>query len=193
MTTECVRTTYRCNAKGYGKCNALRFGRRIHYAHILAWIDRNGCLPPPDRPLILHSCDNPWRVNPDHLRAGTNAENMRDRVERRSHPHHRKAHCVHGHPFTQENTQRRNGRRHCKACADKRWRQRFDSGHRRVRKSGATDPTPCPQCGKHVGLKVDGGVFAHTRTGIRGDVRCPGSGLPPVRAELRTLGLDGAA
>ena len=38
--------------------------------------------PIPDGLHVLHSCDNSLCVNPDHLRVGTNDENVRDRHER---------------------------------------------------------------------------------------------------------------
>jgi len=30
----------------------------------------------------LHTCDNKWCINPDHIYAGTHAQNMRDIAER---------------------------------------------------------------------------------------------------------------
>lgn len=35
-----------------------------------------------DGSLVLHSCDNPWCVNPSHLRAGSLQDNMDDKVAR---------------------------------------------------------------------------------------------------------------
>lgn len=66
------------NDRGYGIYNRTR-------AHRIAYEMVKGPIPSIDgKPAkILHSCDNPMCVNPDHLRAGTQQENIADMVLRR--------------------------------------------------------------------------------------------------------------
>lgn len=59
---------------GYGK---ISIDHKPQLAHRVAYELFVGNIP--QGMLILHSCDNPYCVNPDHLRVGTNAENMRDK------------------------------------------------------------------------------------------------------------------
>jgi hypothetical protein len=55
-------------------------GRRLTLkAHHLAWFFEYGEWPTIH---VLHSCDNPSCVRPDHLRQGTPADNARDKAER---------------------------------------------------------------------------------------------------------------
>ncbi len=66
---------------------------------------------------IDHLCDHPWCVNPEHLRACTQRDNVL-RGDSRSAHNARATHCPKGHPFDEENTYvYRNGRgRMCKTC-----------------------------------------------------------------------------
>lgn len=48
------------------------------YAHRMAYILANG--PIPDSLNVLHRCDNPCCINPDHMFLGTIADNNADRV-----------------------------------------------------------------------------------------------------------------
>jgi len=69
------------DGKGYGL-----IGNGSHYdfhkilAHRLSWMLYNG--PIPDGLCVLHKCDNPICVNPNHLFLGTKGDNAKDRDEK---------------------------------------------------------------------------------------------------------------
>lgn len=69
------------NNKGYGR---LGLGRRENgkaLAHRVSWEINKGKVPS-DR-IVMHVCDNPPCVNPDHLRLGTRSENQQDMSDKR--------------------------------------------------------------------------------------------------------------
>jgi hypothetical protein len=105
------------NPAGYGRTKGFTFTERL--AHRLSWTMANG--PIPAGMWVLHHCDNPPCVNPDHLYVGTPSDNAQDR-ERRGRGHHptgpQRTHCAHGHAFTPENTIRfSDGGQRCRICA----------------------------------------------------------------------------
>lgn len=63
----------------------MRYGRMVvdghtEAAHRIAWTLANG--PIPDGLRVLHECDNPACVRVEHLRLGTQSQNMRGAVQR---------------------------------------------------------------------------------------------------------------
>src|SRR5882724_7709102 len=55
--------------------------RTAYLAHRIMWRLTHGEIPP-DRPFVLHRCDNPLCVRPSHLFLGTHADNMKDMVRK---------------------------------------------------------------------------------------------------------------
>lgn len=122
-----VRKTDNCwewvGAKSSKRYGTLGFGprgaRKSLRAHRLSFVLHNG--PIPDGKEICHRCDNPQCVRPDHLFAGTRAENMQDAKAkgRLVVPNKGKlqTHCRRGHALTPENTKvHPDGRRQCATC-----------------------------------------------------------------------------
>jgi hypothetical protein len=71
----CWVWTASCNPKGYGQFLVNKVPRR---AHRLSWEMHNG--PIPAGMQVLHRCDNPSCVRPEHLFLGTNNDNMQDKI-----------------------------------------------------------------------------------------------------------------
>jgi hypothetical protein len=59
------------------KYGILKVGKKLMFAHRFSWEIHNGTIP---KDLdVLHRCDNPSCVNPEHLFLGTHQQNMKDR------------------------------------------------------------------------------------------------------------------
>jgi hypothetical protein len=117
-STECWEWTA-CRVKGYGRMS----DGRDRYATHIAWELHHG-VPFPKGKVACHRCDNPPCVNPDHLFAGTQKDNILDAIGKGKLPN-RTAHnkgfrgrkCRRGHEFTSENTiLRKSGGRTCRIC-----------------------------------------------------------------------------
>lgn len=83
LLNSTIRTDNGCfewqggKVKGYGR---IRFQKKSIGVHRLALIFATN-LEPKDL-YALHSCDNPACINPEHLRWGTQADNMADSISR---------------------------------------------------------------------------------------------------------------
>lgn len=120
---ECLVWTGCCNDNGYG---SMKVDGRTALTHRLAWTLEHG--PVPEGQRVLHTCDNPPCCNPDHLFAGSQADNIADMKAKGRDVHRNavKVACDAGHPFTPTNTYWWNGERHCRRC-------RREADRRRVR------------------------------------------------------------
>jgi len=126
LTSGCWEWQRTKNRKGYGQ---FRINGVLHIAHRYM-VQLYTEIPP--KHIVMHSCDNPSCVNPEHLEIGTNDENMADMYLKERHCTFKKTHCSAGHELTPENTRvRKHDRsRCCRTCE----RRRCISYYNRIRK-----------------------------------------------------------
>lgn len=93
-------------------------------AHRIAYISAFG--PIPTDKCVLHDCDTPQCVNPEHLFLGTRRENGLDLYSKgHFNGNSIKTHCPFGHLYDEGNTYpRKDGRRGCRSCLKRVRRER---------------------------------------------------------------------
>lgn len=111
---ECYLWVGSLNNHGYGNFWA---DNKVVKAHRYSFYLHNGFYPK----VVRHSCDNPGCVNPKHLLAGTQEDNMKDASEKGRIRCQKITHCPKGHEYTEENTLIvRKRERVCRTCNKKR-------------------------------------------------------------------------
>jgi hypothetical protein len=76
LGTRCWLWKAGTNVRGYGK---FKVDGKTRYAHQVAWYLKHNRWT---KMHLLHQCDTPGCVRPEHLREGTNLENVRDKMSK---------------------------------------------------------------------------------------------------------------
>jgi hypothetical protein len=109
--------------KGYGK---IGIHGKTQRAHRVSWMLFNHSNIS-SKDLILHKCDVPSCVNPDHLYVGDAKQNGKDRDSRGRNFYLKKTHCDRGHEFTPKNTHKYKNKRVCRLCKAARARSYYQN------------------------------------------------------------------
>jgi hypothetical protein len=139
----CWNWTASTAGKGYGQFRIPGTRKNI-YAHRLSYEIHKG--PIPEGILVLHSCDNPRCVNPDHLSLGDSGDNLKDMAAKGRHLFGelnaqakltgRKVHAIHD-AAARGSTQKQIAERFgvgqmtiCRILRGERWRHIFEARRR---------------------------------------------------------------
>lgn len=123
LTQTCIIAPGKPKKSGYHYC---KINGKLWRAHRFSYIMTYGP-PPPEKPFILHKCNNKACWNPGHLEAGTQSENMADMLKAGTHSGARKTHCKNGHKLGGDNLtnfELKFGKRRCRSCHNTRLRRR---------------------------------------------------------------------
>ena len=99
----------------------------MYLAHRLAYELAVGRIP--DNYVLDHLCSNPACVNPAHLEAVTQGENLARASTVISTVNRRKTHCPQGHEYTPENTRYDRKSRGCRTCGNERTKRYQRAGY----------------------------------------------------------------
>ena len=73
--TDCIEWRGSKSPEGYGY---IKVNGRTRYVHRTAYEIHKGAIP--KHCVVMHQCDNPRCINPDHLVVGSVADNIADKV-----------------------------------------------------------------------------------------------------------------
>ena len=124
-TDGCWLWIARCDKAGYGR---FTMNGREESAHRSVWKLKHGDIP--EGTCVLHRCDNPPCVRPDHLFLGTQKDNMEDCSNKNRFAQSRRTHCPQGHSYAGRNLiLNAKGWRECRLCNNEKSR-RYESRHK---------------------------------------------------------------
>jgi len=120
--SECMEWTGALWVNGYPEARVNGKKIRVH-RYVWEWVNGRKLAKWPAE-VVLHTCDNRKCLNPEHLVAGTQAENLADmRRKGRAWTPPRKDFCKRGHALTPDNMYIYKGERQgCKVCKRDRLR-----------------------------------------------------------------------
>jgi len=118
-TSSCWIWIAAFNHGGYG---LFRPKDKMVSAHRWIYEYTNG---PLNELMCLHKCNNTSCVNPDHLYAGNQFNNMDDCVKSGRNLNLNKTHCPMGHEYSNENVRMSGTRRNCRICGKQSERKSF--------------------------------------------------------------------
>lgn len=130
----CWLWTAAVDRDGYGKFQFPGPTGQVHQrAH--RWAYEHFVGPIPSGHVVMHRCDTPRCVNPNHLDVGLPIDNNDDKVAKgrqakqwgRALNRARQTHCINGHPLSGRNLwiNPKNGYRRCRQCAADRARATY--------------------------------------------------------------------